>query len=55
MREFLRTVLENVRRRWREWRDPRVLAGEAVVEEVQRWTEVDPSSLDDDLRSRLVG
>lgn len=40
MRELLRLLVENVRRRWRERRDRRVLAGEAVLVEIGRWTEI---------------
>ena len=40
MRELLALLVVNVLRRWREWRDRRALAGEPLLVEVSRWTEV---------------
>lgn len=40
MRELLALLVENVRRRWQEWRDRRVFAGDALLVEIGRWTEV---------------
>ena len=32
--EVLKLLSDNIRWRWREWRDPRILVGETLQEEV---------------------